>query len=179
MGVMYNVDTWSTQLSSRLAGGALLLEAEAAEGHKRTNPEELVARAVKALEADARYHHEIFAEPTSRLVLSRIEQLGLPHVLHELGARLLAHLGELVALATRALGAMAAAAEQHKLKAMRNAAATRAVTSVESVQKALPALAERGVAAAAEQREPIEKLLERLKPLLPVETADSDDEEYY
>ena len=73
----------------------------------------------------------------------------------------------------------AAAAEQHKLKAMRNAAATRAVTSIESVQKALPALAERGVAAAAEQREPIETLLERLKPLLPVETADSDDDEYY
>ena len=75
---------------------------------------------------------------------------------------------------------MAAAAEAHKLKATRGAAARRALDATQEVlRKALPALAERGVAAAAEQREPIEKLLERLKPLLPVETADSDDEEYY
>ena len=56
MEVMYNVYTWSTQLSSRLAAGALLLAAEGAEGHKRTNLDDLVARALKQLTADCRYH---------------------------------------------------------------------------------------------------------------------------
>ena len=56
MEVMYNIYTWSTQLSSRLAAGALLVVAEAAEGHKRTNPDDLVSRAVKQLNADCRYH---------------------------------------------------------------------------------------------------------------------------
>jgi len=69
MEVMYNIYTWSTQLSSRLAAGALLVVAEAAEGHKRTNPDDLVSRAVKQLNADCRYHgarlspHRAVTEP--------------------------------------------------------------------------------------------------------------------
>ena len=75
---------------------------------------------------------------------------------------------------------MAAAAEAHKLKATRGAAARRALDATQEVlRKALPALAERGVAVAAEQREALEALLARLTPLLPAEAAESDDDEYY
>ena len=64
--MLYNVDTWSMQLSSRLRSGALLLEAEAAEGtHQKTSPDELVRRALKAIDADTRYHREVFAEAAS------------------------------------------------------------------------------------------------------------------
>ena len=74
--MLYNVDTWSMQLSSRLRSGALLLEAEAAEGtphgtqqhqktHQRTSPDELVRRALKAIDADTRYYREVFAEAAS------------------------------------------------------------------------------------------------------------------
>ena len=65
---------------------------------------------------------ELFNEPSSALVLRRIEALGLPHCLAELGEKLLAQCAQLLQLALRSLGAMATAAEQHKIKAMRSAA---------------------------------------------------------
>ena len=89
MECMYNVYTWSTQLSSRLAAGALLVAAEAAEGHghqhRRTSPDDLVARSVRRLEEDCRYHGELFSDPSALLLRRRTEALGLPHCLAELG----------------------------------------------------------------------------------------------
>ena len=232
MEVMYNVYTWSTQLSSRLAAGALLLAAEGAEGHKRTNPDDLVARALKQLTADCRYHGapppslppargvgravavraprlqhrvqhrvrapslqayvspgracnpmylpgELFNEPSSELVLRRIEALGLPQSLDALGERLLAQCAELLQLALRALGAMAAAAEGHKIKAMRSAAAQRTMAAIEGVEKTFPALHARGVAVPPEATETLAQLVAGLTPLLPAADIDSDDDEYY
>ena len=224
MEVMYNIYTWSTQLSSRLAAGALLVVAEAAEGHKRTNPDDLVSRAVKQLITDCRYHGarlsphravnravavraprlqsrmhpgtcnpmylpgacnpmylpgELFNEPSSALVLRRIEALGLPNSLDELGEQLLAQCAQLLQLALRSLGAMAAAAEQHKIKAMRSAAAQRAMLSIETVEKTFPALQARGIAVPPEATETLAQLVGRLTPLLPAADIDSDDDEYY
>ena len=111
MECMYNVYTWSTQLSSRLAAGALLVAAEAAEGHghqhRRTSPDDLVARSVRRLEEDCRYHGELFSDPSAVLLRGRIEALGLPHCLVELGEQLLSQCAVLLHLALRALGAMA------------------------------------------------------------------------
>ena len=83
---------------------------------------------------------ELFNEPSSELVLRRIEALGLPHSLDALGERLLAQCAELLQLALRSLGAMAAAAEGHKIKAMRSAAAQRTMAAIEGVEKTFPAL---------------------------------------
>ena len=179
MEVMYNIDTWATQLSSRLANGKALLAAELAEGHKRTNPEDLVSRAVKRLNDDCRYHKELFDEPSARVVFESIEALGLPHSLNALGEQLLQQCAELLGLAVRSLGAMAAAAESHKIKAMRNAAAQRAMTSIEQVKATFPALQERGVRGAGEQTEALARLVEKLAPHLPAEVIESDDDEYY
>ena len=95
--------------------------------------------------------------------------------------QLLAHCAELLGLATRSLGAMAAAAEQHKLKAMRNAAAQRAAASIELLRTTLRHVAERGVAVAAPptQQATLDELAARLAPLLPGPAVESDDEEYY
>lgn len=66
MEVLYNVDIWSAQLTSRLRSGALLLEAAAAEGtHQKTSHHDLVWRALRAIDADSRYHKEVFSETAS------------------------------------------------------------------------------------------------------------------
>ena len=71
------------------------------------------------------------------------------------------------------------AAESHKIKAMRNAAAQRAMTSIEQVNATFPALQERGVRGAGEQTEALARLVEGLAPHLPAEAIESDDDEYY
>ena len=122
---------------------------------------------------------ELFSEPSSELVLRRIEALGLPQSLDALGERLLAQCAELLQLALRALGAMAAAAEGHKIKAMRSAAAQRTMAAIEGVEKTFPALHARGVAVPPEATETLAQLVAGLTPLLPAADIDSDDDEYY
>ena len=122
---------------------------------------------------------ELFNEPSSALVLRRIEALGLPHSLAELGEQLLAQCAQLLQLALRSLGAMATAAEQHKIKAMRSAAAQRAMVSIETVEKTFPALQARGIAVPPEATETLAQLVSGLTPLLPAADIDSDDDEYY
>ena len=122
---------------------------------------------------------ELFNEPSSELVLRRIEALGLPHSLDALGERLLAQCAELLQLALRSLGAMAAAAEGHKIKAMRSAAAQRTMAAIEGVEKTFPALHARGIAVPPEATETLAQLVGGLTPLLPAADIDSDDDEYY
>ena len=86
---------------------------------------------------------------------------------------------QLLALALRSLGAMAAAAEQHKIKAMRSAAAQRAMVSIEAVRATFPALQARGIAVPPEHTDALVQLVTGLTPLLPAADIDSDDDEYY
>ena len=64
--VMYNVDAWSAQLETRIANGSLLLNRPTNLGRPGGSQEEAFARALARLEADLKYHREIFVEPTSR-----------------------------------------------------------------------------------------------------------------
>ena len=74
---------------------------------------------------------------------------------------------------------MAAAAEGHKIKAMRSAAAQRTMAAIEGVEKTFPALHARGVAVPPEATETLAQLVAGLTPLLPAADIDSDDDEYY
>ena len=65
--VMYNVDAWSAQLETRIANGSLLLNRPTNLGRPGGSQEEAFARALARLEADLKYHREIFVEPTSKV----------------------------------------------------------------------------------------------------------------
>ena len=69
--VMYNVDAWSAQLETRIANGSLLLNRPTNLGRPGGSQEEAFARALARLEADLKYHREIFVEPTSKVALAR------------------------------------------------------------------------------------------------------------
>ena len=64
---MYNVDAWSAQLETRIANGSLLLNRPTNLGRPGGSQEEAFARALARLEADLKYHREIFVEPTSKV----------------------------------------------------------------------------------------------------------------
>ena len=68
---MYNVDAWSAQLETRIANGSLLLNRPTNLGRPGGSQEEAFARALARLEADLKYHREIFVEPTSKVSLAR------------------------------------------------------------------------------------------------------------
>ena len=68
---MYNVDAWSAQLETRIANGSLLLNRPTNLGRPGGSQEEAFARALARLEADLKYHREIFVEPTSKVILAR------------------------------------------------------------------------------------------------------------
>lgn len=171
MEVLYNIDAWTTQLSSRLASGKALL---ASEGRRETDPEKLVKGAVQKLVDYCRYYNQVFEEQSGEL--KRIEPLGLRNSLHALGEQLQQQFPELLDLAVRSLDAMAAAVLKHKIKALRNAAALRAMTSIETVKATFPALQKCGVRGAGEQQteEALERLVEKLKPHLPTEAYDDE-----
>ncbi len=72
--VMYNVDAWSAQLETRIANGSLLLNRPTNLGRPGGSQEEAFARALARLEADLKYHREIFVEPTSKVSLANRTQ---------------------------------------------------------------------------------------------------------
>ena len=69
---MYNVDAWSAQLETRIANGGLLLNRPTNLGRPGGSQEEAFARALARLEADLKYHREIFVEPTSKVLLANL-----------------------------------------------------------------------------------------------------------
>ena len=83
MELMYNVDAWSTQLVVRVGSGQLLLTS-GVEGTR----EDVLTRVLKRIEEDMKYHAELFADPTSALILSRIEDMGLPNTLRALDSQI-------------------------------------------------------------------------------------------
>ena len=62
---------------------------------------------LKRIEEDVRYHAELYDDPTSKLILARIEEMGLPNTLRALGSTLLDHCAELLRLAMTTLTACA------------------------------------------------------------------------
>ena len=86
--VMYNVDAWSAQLETRIANGSLLLNRPTNLGRPGGSQEEAFARALARLEADLKYHREIFVEPTSKVILASLTHR--PH--HLLPASRLPHI---------------------------------------------------------------------------------------
>ena len=85
---MYNVDAWSAQLETRIANGSLLLNRPTNLGRPGGSQEEAFARALARLEADLKYHREIFVEPTSKVTPRTISPRPhplpascLPHIL--------------------------------------------------------------------------------------------------
>ena len=83
---LHGVPAWSAQLETRIANGSLLLNRPTNLGRPGGSQEEAFARALARLEADLKYHREIFVEPTSKVILARSHPQTtpasrLPHIL--------------------------------------------------------------------------------------------------
>ena len=181
MELMYNVDAWSTQLVVRVGSGQLLLTSSL-DGTR----EDIFSRLLKRIEDDVRYYSELFDEPTSVLILTRIEAMGLPNTLRALGAQLLDHCESLLALAMTTLRGMAAGVVGQRMKAVRAVAAHKTVTLIERVRSTFTPLRP----AVARARQQLGTLLDQLltlldecsqqvTPHLPQQAEDSDDEDYF
>ena len=129
MELMYNVDAWSTQLVVRVGSGQLLLTS-GVEGTR----EDVLTRVLKRIEEDMKYHTELFDDPTSALILSRIEQMGLPNSLRPLGAQLLDHTAELLELMMTTLRGMSQGVIEQRMKAVRAVAAQKTIAIVERIR---------------------------------------------
>ena len=203
--VMYNVDAWSAQLETRIANGSLLLNRPTNLGRPGGSQEEAFARALARLEADLKYHREIFVEPTSKValarshphhtpllplltphpttrvpqvILARIERLALPNELAPRGIQLLTNCGGLLAVLLGCIDAMATACASQKLKPMRQAAAERVLKHAEKVRAIVKAMdGSECVRVAGEQRAALEETVARVAPLAPTE-ADYDSDDY-
>lgn len=203
--VMYNVDAWSAQLETRIANGSLLLNRPTNLGRPGGSQEEAFARALARLEADLKYHREIFVEPTSKVtlarsplhhtpllplltphpttrfpqvILARIERLALPNELAPRGIQLLTNCGGLLAVLLGCIDAMATACASQKLKPMRQAAAERVLKHAEKVRTIVKAMdGSECVRVADEQRAALEETVARVAPLAPTE-ADYDSDDY-
>jgi len=180
MELMYNVDAWSTQLVVRVSSGQLLLTS-GIEGTR----EDVLSRVLKRLEEDVRYHSELFDEPTSRLILSRIDEMGLPHSLLALDAQLLDNIAELLVLAMATLRGMVSGCVEQRMKAVRAVAAQKATQALERVRLAVTPMRKAFAQARTQLGELIDQLLGLLDelsaavtPHLPVQEDDSD-EDYY
>ena len=180
MELMYNVDAWSTQLVVRVSSGQLLLTS-GIEGTR----EDVLTRVLKRLDEDMRYHSELFDEPTSRLIMSRINEMGLPHSLHALDAQLLDNVAELLVLGMALLRGMSSGCIEQRMKAVRSVAAQKAVQSIEKVRTTVTPMRKAFVQARTQLGELLDQLLELLDqvnaavtPHLPVQAEDSD-EDYY
>ena len=178
MELMYNVDAWSTQLVVKVGAGKLLLSA-GGEGTR----EESLTRIIKRIEEDIHYYGELFDEPTSHLILKRIEAMGLPNNLSALGAQLLDHTSELLSLAMQTLTEMVAAVTQQRMKGVRAVAAQKTINMVEKVQTSLRPLRATLSRARMELLELLDRMLmevakatEEVAAFLPTQAEDSDDD---
>jgi len=178
MELMYNVDAWSTQLVVRVGSGQLLLSS-GVDGTR----EDVLGRVLKRIEEDVKYNSELFDDPTSALILSRIEEMGLPNRLRELGARLLDHCAELLTLAMSLLHGMVGGVVEQRMKAVRSVAAQKVVQSIEGVRKTLAPLRASIVCARHDLGALVDGLLALLEectakvtPHLPQQADESDDE---
>ena len=180
MELMYNVDAWSTQLAVRVGSGQLLLSA-GIEGTR----EDVLNRVLKRIDDDIRYYAELFDDPTSALILSRIEQMGLPNTLRDSGAALLDHCAELLQLATSTLNGMASGVVEQRMKAVRAVAAQKVEQSVSKVRMTLLPLRPALFRARHELGGLLDELItildettQKVTPHLPKEEV-SDDEDYF
>jgi len=180
MELMYNVDAWSTQLVVRVGSGQLLLTS----GIDGTR-EDVLSRVLKRLEEDTRYHSELFDEPTSRLILQRIDDMGLPHSLQALDAQLLDNVAELLVLAMATLRGMVSGCVEQRMKAVRAVAAQKAMQALERVRTVVTPMRKAFIQARAQLGELLDQLLQLLdelsaqvQPHLPAQAEDSD-EDYY
>ena len=174
MEVMYNVDAWSIQLDGRIKAGLLLLK-----GLENVPHEDVLQRVLRRLEEDLRYHAELLEDPTSRLILQRIENLKLPCEIMPQCAQLLSNCSALYTLAVAELKTVAASCEQIKLKAMRSAAAAKVSSLISKVRGIIDPLQMRGVKVPAEQTQFVNELAVRIEQFLPNTAEDSDDDDYY
>jgi len=180
MELMYNVDAWSTQLVVRVGSGQLLLTS-GIEGTR----EDVLARVLKRIDDDVRYHSELFDEATSKLIVTRIDAMHLPHSLRELGAQLLDNIAELLVLAMATLKGMVSGCIEQRMKAVRAVQAHKVIGSIEKVRVTVVPLRSTIVKARQQLVELLDQLLELLdscttavSPHLPTEAEDSD-EDYY
>ena len=84
-----------------------------------------------------RYHSELFDEPTSKLILTRIDAMGLPHSLRQLGAQLLDNLAELLVLTMATLKGMVSGVQEQRMKAVRAVAAQKVIQAIERVRSSV------------------------------------------
>ena len=181
MELMYNVDAWSTQLVVKVGAGKLLLTS-GIEGTK----DECLTRIIKRIEEDVKYYSELFDEPTSQLILKRIETMGLPNNLTALGAQLLDHTAELLCLAMTTLRAIACAVTEQRMKAIRGTAAQKVINLVDRVRSTLRPLRAPLFRARAELLETYDQLLhlidestQQVTPHLPTQAEEDSDDEYF
>ena len=180
MELMYNVDAWSTQLAVRVGSASLLLTA----GMEGTR-EDVLNRVLRRIDEDMRYYSELFDEPTSALILSRIEAMGLPNSLRASGATLLDQSSELLRLAMSTLSGMASGVIDQRMKAVRAVAAQKVEQSIDKVRTTLMPLRPAFFRASNELGTLFDELLtlleetsQRVVPHLPKE-EDSDDDDYF
>ena len=140
-------------------------------------------RTLRRIDEDMRYHSELFDEPTSALILSRIETMGLPNTLRALGSTLLDHCSELLRLSMTTLGAMVAGVVEQRMKAVRAVAAQKVLQSIERSRGTLVPLRAAFVRARPELGELLDELLTLLEdctakvtPHLPQDAEESDDD---
>ena len=180
MELMYNVDAWSTQLVVRVGSGQLLLTS-GVEGTR----EDVLTRVLKRIEEDMKYHTELFDDPTSALILSRIEQMGLPNSLRPLGAQLLDHTAELLELMMTTLRGMTQGVIEQRMKAVRAVAAQKTIAIVERIRLSIVPLRTPIVRSRAELGEVCDALITLLDetnaavtPHLP-KVVEDDDDDYF
>ena len=181
MELMYNVDAWSTQLVVRVGAGKLLLSSEL-EGTR----EEALNRILKRIEDDVRYYSELFDEPTSQLILKRIDEMGLPNNLKPLGSQLLDHTSDLLGLGMQTLSEMVGQVTSQRMKAVRATQAQKTINLVEKLRLSLRPLRGAISRARSELLQNLDQLLhlsdechQQLTPHLPAVKDESSDDEYF
>ena len=182
MELMYNVDAWSTQLVVKVGAGKLLLAGGGGEGTR----EEALTRILRRIEEDVRYYSELFDEPTSMLILKRIEAMGLPNNLLALGSQLLDHTADLLALGKGTLRELVGQVVSQRMKAVRAVAAQKTLSLVERARSSLRPLRGTLSRARGELLELLDQLLqiadqcaEQLTPHLPTAADEDSDDDYF
>jgi hypothetical protein len=181
MELMYNVDAWSTQLVVRVGSGQLLLTT-GIEGTR----EDVLTRVLRRIDDDMRYHAELFDEPTSQLILTRIERMGLPNTLRALGDQMLDQSEALLSLAMSTLRGMVSGVVEQRMKAVRAVAAEKTLHLIERMRATLLPLRSTIMAARQQLGQTLDQLLSMLDecnaqvtPHLPQPDLEDDDDDYF
>ena len=163
-------------------GAGKLLLTSGVEGTR----DECLTRIIKRIEEDVKYYSELFDEPTSQLILKRIETMGLPNNLAALGAQLLDHTAELLGLAMTTLRAIASSVTEQRMKAIRATAAQKTINLVDRVRSSLRPLRSSLFRARAELLAQYDQLLalidectQQVAPHLPSQADEDSDDEYF